>query len=136
MRECWYILHVVYLSACPDDGWRWERRALLGVVSNVGMLWFVHVLPLFRKPLHAGLFPVQIYAGDRLESSRERHGFGGTLYTNGDLFVGEYRYGVRYEGVYVHATSHDIYRGTFNSKGLRHGQGKIWYNDESVYEGL
>ncbi|KAK0083113.1 hypothetical protein PV325_009311 [Microctonus aethiopoides] len=77
--------------------------------------------------------PLDEYEGDRNDKG-ERHGYGKTLSSNGDVYIGEYRQGFRHgKGLYVFKNG-SKYDGEWRC-GLKHGQGIFWYPDGTRYEG-
>ena len=98
-----------------------------------------------------------MYDGE-LDASGTRHGFGVCGYSNGHLYVGDFRRGMEHgEGELRDASGALIYRGEFEHgricgrgtfyygcgtvyrgemrEGLRHGKGVCWGVDGSVFEG-
>ncbi|KYN02469.1 PREDICTED: radial spoke head 1 homolog [Cyphomyrmex costatus] len=77
--------------------------------------------------------PLEVNEGERSENV-ERHENGKTLFSNGDMYVGQYRNGFRHgEGTYVFKNG-ARYNGDWRH-GQKYGQGTFWYPDGTRYEG-
>ncbi|XP_034934902.1 radial spoke head 1 homolog isoform X2 [Chelonus insularis] len=73
------------------------------------------------------------YKGEVNEKG-ERHGFGGSHFPIGDIYVGNYRQGCRHEhGEYTFKNGAK-YEGHWQY-GKKHGRGIFWYPDNSYYGG-
>lgn len=88
----------------------------------------------YEEENEQALINVGTYDGPRNELG-EREGRGRSVYANKDVYVGDFKAGIREgNGTYRWAYLGMKYRGEYKN-GVRNGKGTMWYTNGAVYEG-